>query len=60
MRFFLSRRGRVLPLLAVLGARSFQEGIATANADGSDVQYVTETPTFDHQADWGTHPVTNG
>jgi len=42
------------------GAHSFQEGIATANADGSDVQYVTHTPTFDHQSDWGSHPVTNG
>jgi Tol biopolymer transport system component len=30
-----------------------QEGIATANADGSDVQQVTNSPTFDHQADWG-------
>lgn len=42
------------------GAHSFQEGIATANADGSDVQYVTHAPTFDHQVDWGSHPVTNG
>jgi Tol biopolymer transport system component len=41
------------------GPHSFQEGIATANADGSDVQQVTETPPFVHQADWGPHPVTN-
>jgi Tol biopolymer transport system component len=37
---------------------NFQEGIATANADGSDVQQVTNTPTFDHEADWGPHPLT--
>jgi len=35
-----------------------QEGIATANADGSDVQQVTNSPTFDHQPDWGPHPLT--
>lgn len=36
---------------------SFQEGIATGNADGSDVrQLTTPSPTFDHQADWGPHP----
>jgi len=34
---------------------SFQEGIATANADGTDVQQVTTTPTFDHEGDWGSH-----
>jgi Tol biopolymer transport system component len=39
------------------GPGTFQEGIATANADGSDVQKLTTpSPTFDHQADWGTHP----
>lgn len=37
---------------------SFQEGIATANANGSDVQQLTNSPTFDHQADWGPHPLT--
>jgi Tol biopolymer transport system component len=60
--FSWSPNGRKLVFLlgTPTGARSFQEGIATANADGSDVQYVTETPTFDHQPDWGTHPVTNG
>jgi Tol biopolymer transport system component len=36
---------------------SFQEGIATANADGSDVQQITTSPTFDHETDWGTHPI---
>jgi Tol biopolymer transport system component len=34
-----------------------QEGIATANADGSDVQIVTTSPTRDHKADWGPHPL---
>lgn len=38
------------------GPQSFEEGIATANADGSDVQLVTDSPTFDHQADWGSNP----
>jgi Tol biopolymer transport system component len=37
------------------GPHSFQEGIATANADGSDVHQATISPTFDHQADWGPH-----
>lgn len=32
-----------------------QEGIGTANADGSNVQQVTVSPTRDHQADWGSH-----
>lgn len=33
------------------------EGIATANADGSDVRWVTTSPTFDHEDDWGPHPL---
>jgi Tol biopolymer transport system component len=37
-------------------ASGFREGIATANADGTDVRWVTTSATFDHQADWGTHP----
>jgi Tol biopolymer transport system component len=40
------------------GPHAIQEGIATANADGSDVRQVTNSPTFDHQADWGSHPPT--
>ena len=37
---------------------NFQGGIATANANGSDVQQLTTpSPTFDHEADWGTHPI---
>lgn len=31
------------------------EGIATANADGSDVQQVTNSLTSDSKADWGSH-----
>jgi len=34
-----------------------QEGIATANADGSNVQIVTTSPTRDEKADWGPHPL---
>jgi Tol biopolymer transport system component len=42
---------------------NFQEGIATANADGTDVQQITAAPTppavpdffFDHETDWGPH-----
>jgi Tol biopolymer transport system component len=34
------------------------EGIATAIADGSNIQQVTISPTFDHQPDWGPHPLT--
>jgi Tol biopolymer transport system component len=36
---------------------NFQEGIATANADGRDVQMATTGSTFDHEADWGSHPL---
>jgi Tol biopolymer transport system component len=40
---------------------NYQEGIATANADGSDVVQLTSAPISetccDHQADWGTHPI---
>jgi Tol biopolymer transport system component len=45
----------VFLLFARTGPRSFQEGIATANADGGDVRQVTSSPTFDHGPDWGTH-----
>ncbi len=34
-----------------------QEGIYTANADGTDVQQVTNAPIFDVHPDWGTHPL---
>ena len=32
-----------------------QEGIYTANANGTDLQQVTSSPTFDHEVDWGPH-----
>jgi hypothetical protein len=47
----------VFLLFTRTGPRSFQQGVATANADSSDVQQVTNSPTFDHQADWGLHPL---
>jgi Tol biopolymer transport system component len=40
------------------GPGTSQEGIGTANADGSGVQLVTSAlPYFDHEADWGPHPL---
>jgi Tol biopolymer transport system component len=47
----------VFILFRQTGPRSFVGGLGTANADGSDVQQVTITPTFDHEADWGPHPL---
>jgi len=44
-------------IVFLLFTRTGQEGIATANTDGSDVQLVTISPTFDHQPDWGPHPL---
>ena len=38
------------------GAHDYQEGIATARTDGTHVRFVTVSPTFDHEADWGTAP----
>lgn len=47
---------RVLFLLfEQIGARTFIEGLATANVDGTDVERVTVSQTFDHEADWGSH-----
>jgi Tol biopolymer transport system component len=34
-----------------------QEDIYTANADGSDVQQITNTPDFENGPDWGPHPL---
>ena len=36
-----------------------KEGIGTANANGTDVRFVTTAPggLFDHEADWGPHPL---
>jgi Tol biopolymer transport system component len=39
------------------GAHTFSQGLATANADGTDVEQITTSPTKDHEADWGSHPV---
>jgi Tol biopolymer transport system component len=36
---------------------SEQEGIYTANADGSDVRQVTSAPIYDDHPDWGPHPL---
>ena len=35
------------------GKRAGEEGIATANADGSHITWVTQTDLFDHEGDWG-------
>jgi Tol biopolymer transport system component len=40
-----------------LGGPSTPEGIFTANADGTNLQRVTTTTVFDHEADWGPHPL---
>jgi Tol biopolymer transport system component len=50
----------VFLLFKQAGPQTFQEGIATANADGSNVQQVTVAPSglFDHEPDWGPHPLT--
>jgi Tol biopolymer transport system component len=40
------------------GPGTSQEGIGTANADGSNVQLITSAlPDRDHEADWGPHPL---
>jgi dipeptidyl aminopeptidase/acylaminoacyl peptidase len=38
------------------GSGDYQEGIATAHTDGSHVRFVTVSPTFDHEPDWGGRP----
>jgi Tol biopolymer transport system component len=43
--------------LAFIRGTSGGEGIYTANANGTDVQQVTSSPAFDHEADWGPHPL---
>lgn len=42
----------------ILGTRRGGEGIYTANADGTNLRQVTSSPTFDHEGDWGSHPIT--
>jgi hypothetical protein len=34
-----------------------QEDLYTANADGSNVRQITDTPDFEIGPDWGTHPL---
>jgi Tol biopolymer transport system component len=34
-----------------------QEDLYTANADGSNVKQITDTPDFENGPDWGTHPL---
>jgi TolB protein len=47
----------VFLLYTQTGAHTFSEGLATATADGTDVEQITTSPTKDHEADWGSHPV---
>ena len=35
------------------GAHAYQEGLGTADANGTNVHQITVSPTFDHSADWG-------
>jgi Tol biopolymer transport system component len=41
----------------ILGGAKTPEGIYTANVNGTDLQQVTSSPTFDHETDWGSHPL---
>jgi Tol biopolymer transport system component len=47
----------VFGLFTTTSSGTEQEGIYTANADGSNVQQVTSSPTFDVTPDWGPHPL---
>ena len=44
----------------ILGGTKTPEGIYTANVNGTDLRQVTSSPTFDHETDWGSHPITGG
>jgi Tol biopolymer transport system component len=48
-------------IVVVLDTRTsqgtLQEGIYTANADGTEVHRVTNAPVSDISPDWGTHPL---
>jgi Tol biopolymer transport system component len=46
----------VLILTGSTGRGTFQEGIATANADGTGAHWITNSPTKDTQPDWGSAP----
>ena len=53
--------GKRIAFLFSRGPRArIREGIATANANGTNVRRITASPTFDHETDWGTHPLTGG
>jgi Tol biopolymer transport system component len=47
----------VVSLFKATSSGTGQAGIYTANADGSDLQQVTGSPTFDRDGDWGPHPL---
>jgi Tol biopolymer transport system component len=47
----------VVSLFTATAPGTGQAGIYTANADGSDVERVTSSPTFDATPDWGPHPL---
>jgi hypothetical protein len=47
----------IFGLITFTGQGGGQEGIFTAKADGSDLRQVTDSPTFDEDADWGPHPM---
>jgi len=47
----------VMSLFTATSPGTGQAGIYTANADGSDLQQVTSSPTFDRYGDWGPHPL---
>jgi TolB protein len=47
----------VFALFTATSPGTGQEGIYTANADGSDVRQVTSAPIHDAHPDWGPHPL---
>jgi Tol biopolymer transport system component len=47
----------VVSLFTRTSSGTEQAGIYTANADGSNIQRVTNSPTFDRDGDWGPHPL---
>ena len=47
----------VFNLVSHKGPGTFQQGIYTANADGTNLQQVTSSPTIDTFPDWSPHPL---
>ena len=45
----------VFSLWMKTGPNTVEEGIATANVDGSDIHLLTVSPTRDEKGDWGPH-----